>query len=72
MQHPLAVALSHHARSAAWLGRMTGKSRSYVTRVISGDRRPSPDFQRRAAEALAMPESLLFPAAAPQPVVEPV
>lgn len=62
MQHPLTVALSHQARSAAWLGRMTGKSRSYVTRVIGGQRKPSPDFRQRAAAALNVPESFLFPA----------
>lgn len=48
----------------SWLGRKTGKSPSYVLRVTTGERRPSPDFKAKAAEALGVPESLLFPEAA--------
>lgn len=45
----------------SWLARRTGKSPSYVLRVTIGERRPSPEFKARAAEALGVPESLLFP-----------
>lgn len=48
-------------RSASWLARKTGKSPSYVTRVLQGERRPSDDFKCRAAEALGLPLALLFP-----------
>ena len=48
----------------SWLGRKTGKSPSYVLRVTTGARKPSADFKMRAAEALGVPESMLFPAEA--------
>jgi transcriptional regulator with XRE-family HTH domain len=47
----------------SWLARKTGKSPSYVLRVTTGDRRPSPDFKTRAAQALGVPENMLFPEA---------
>ena len=45
----------------SWLARRTGKSPSYVLRVTTGARRPSDDFKVRAADALGVPVSLLFP-----------
>lgn len=45
----------------SWLARKTGKSPSYVLRVTTGERKPSADFKTRAAGALGVPESLLFP-----------
>lgn len=45
----------------SWLGRKCGKSPSYVLRVTTGERKPSPDFKTRAAVALGVPESMLFP-----------
>lgn len=62
MAHPLAAVLISQERTASWLGRRCGKSPSYVLRVINGERRPSADFRRRAAQLLGVPEELLFPA----------
>lgn len=45
----------------SWLARKTGKSPSYVLRVTTGERNPSADFKARAAEALGVPITLLFP-----------
>jgi transcriptional regulator with XRE-family HTH domain len=49
----------------SWLARKTGKSPSYVLRVITGERNPSDDFKAKAAAALGMPVALLFPVADP-------
>lgn len=59
--HPLSAVLSSQERTGAWLARKTGKSPAYVTKVLNGTRRPSPDFRARAADALGVPESLIFP-----------
>jgi len=59
--HPLAAVLERQERSGAWLARKTGKSVSYVARVIAYERRPSEDFKAQAATALGVPQSLLFP-----------
>lgn len=61
MDHPLSTVLRSQERTESWLARKTGKSPSYVWRVIRGERRPSEDFRTRASEALNVPESLLFP-----------
>ena len=61
MTHPLSEALARRERSASWLARKTGKTPSYVSRVMSGERRPSEDFRERAAATLGVPESRLFP-----------
>lgn len=61
MGHPLSAVLESQERTLAWLARKTGKSPSYVTRVISGERNASPDFKRKAAQALSVPEQMLFP-----------
>jgi transcriptional regulator with XRE-family HTH domain len=58
--HRLAAVLAQQERTASWLARRTGKSPSYVARVISGERRPSDDFRARAAATLGVPEALLF------------
>jgi hypothetical protein len=60
--HPLAAVLERQERSGAWLARKTGKSVSYVSYVIAGQRRPSADFKAQAATVLGVPQSLLFPA----------
>ena len=57
----LVAVLVTQERTASWLARKTGKSPSYVTLVIQGKRRPSEDFKTRAAEALGVPTSVLFP-----------
>lgn len=62
-QHPLAAILASQERTLSWLARKTGKSPSYVLRVTTGDRRPSPDFKARTAEVLGVPEILIFPEA---------
>lgn len=59
--HPLIAVLATQERTAAWLARKTGKSPSYITRVLNGERRPSDEFKARAAEALNVPADLLFP-----------
>ncbi len=59
--HPLAEVLTAQERTASWLARRTGKSPSYVWRVLNGERNPSEDFKRRASEALNVPVGLLFP-----------
>lgn len=61
MGHPLSAVLAEQERSAAWLARKTGKSAAYVTKVLNGTRRPSDEFKAKAAEALGVPGSLLFP-----------
>lgn len=61
MEHPIAATLAAQERSGSWLARRTGKSVSYVNRVINRERRPSEDFKRRAADALNVPITLLFP-----------
>lgn len=64
MGHPLTEVLASQERDQSWLARKTRKSPSYVSRVITGERKPSDDFKTRAATALGVPESLLFPAEA--------
>ena len=66
--HPLISVLDSQERTSAWLARKTGKSPTYVTLVVQGKRRPSPEFRSRAAETLGVPEALLFPEY--QPVTE--
>ena len=61
MGHPLADVLVSQERTLSWLARKTGKSPSYVLRVTTGERKPSADFRARAAEALGVPEPMLFP-----------
>lgn len=61
MAHPLQAVLESQERSGAWLARKTNKSAAYVTKVLNGTRRPSPDFQARAADALGVPVAILFP-----------
>lgn len=70
LAHPLLAALESQERPASWLARKTGKSPAYVTKVINGTRRPSQDFQVRAAIALGTPIEVLFPTPEPTPTVE--
>ena len=62
MEHRLSAVLGQQERTASWLARKTGKSPSYITRVLQGTRRPSQDFKDRAALALGIPADMLFPA----------
>ena len=61
MQHPLSAVLASQERTGSWLARRCGKSPAYVSLVIVGKRRPSADFRARAAEALGVPVTILFP-----------
>lgn len=65
MLEALRSELEEQERSAAWLARKTGMSPSYVTRILNGERRPSPEFQRRASDALGVPAEQLFEAPLP-------
>lgn len=62
VSHPLSGVLESQERTGAWLARKTGKSPAYVTKVLNGTRRPSDDFKARAADALGVPVTLIFPA----------
>lgn len=61
MEHPLIAILAAQERTASWLARKTGKSPSYVARVLNRERRPSAEFRSKAAAALGVPEALAFP-----------
>lgn len=65
MSHPLSDVLASQERTLSWLARKTGKSPSYVLRVTTGERNPSPDFKAKAAVAVGVPVGLLFPAPDP-------
>lgn len=64
MGHPLSDVLASQERTLSWLARKTGKSPSYVLRITTGERNPSAEFKAKAAAALGVPESMLFPEAA--------
>lgn len=70
MGHPITDVLAKQERTLSWLARKTGKSPSYVLRVTTGERRASSDFRARAALALGVPESLLFPEVGGDPMRE--
>ena len=61
VQHPLTATLETQGRSARWLAKRVGVSPAYITRVIQGERTASSEFKGKVAEALGVPESLLFP-----------
>lgn len=61
MTAELKLMLAQQERTAAWLARKTGVDPSLVTRILNGERRPSPEFKARAADALGVPATLLFP-----------
>jgi transcriptional regulator with XRE-family HTH domain len=48
-------------RKATWLAEQTGVSVSLVTRIRKGQRNPSAEFRAKAAAALEVGESELFP-----------
>lgn len=62
MAHPLSDVLASQDRSHSWLARKTDVSVSLVIRIVKGERKPSADFKAKAAAALGVPESMLFPA----------
>lgn len=61
MDTHLAEILDAQGRRRDWLAAQTGVSPSLVTMISRGQRSPSADFRRRAAEALGVPEDELFP-----------
>lgn len=58
---PTERVLEQQGRSIAWLARKTGVSVSYAHRMLHGERPVTPEFRAAAAEALGVPEDLLFP-----------
>lgn len=53
--------MREQGRKATWLAEVIGVSPATVTRVRKGQRTPSPEFRAKAAAALEMDESDLFP-----------
>ena len=53
--------MEEQGRKATWLAEQTGFSSALISRVRSGERRPSPAFKRAAAKALEMTVDELFP-----------
>lgn len=52
--------LEQQGRTIAWLARKTGVSVAYAWRMLKGERPLTPAFRAGAAEALGVPEDLLF------------
>lgn len=61
----LRTVMQRQGRRHVWLAEQTGKSPSYITRVLNGERNPSPEFRIAAAKALGMDERDLFEEAKP-------
>ncbi|MEW6223212.1 MAG: helix-turn-helix transcriptional regulator [Chloroflexota bacterium] len=53
--------LEQQGRSIAWLARKAGVSVAYAWRMLRGERPLTAEFRAAAAEALGVPEDLLFP-----------
>lgn len=53
--------LDQQGRTIAWLARKTGVSVSYAWLMLQGKRPITAEFRARAAEALGVPEDILFP-----------
>jgi hypothetical protein len=58
--HPLWTILAHQGRSLAWLARRTGYSEQLVRSVSCGRRNASHEFRAKCADALDLPEFVLF------------
>jgi transcriptional regulator with XRE-family HTH domain len=59
---PTERVLEQQGRSIAWLARKAGVSVSYAFRMLRGERPITDAFRASAAEALGVPEDILFPA----------
>ncbi len=59
-EHPIWLILDHQGRSLTWLARKSGISLSHVKNVKCGFARMTPKFRMRCAEALDLPEQVLF------------
>ena len=53
--------LEQQGRSIAWLARKAGVSVPYAWRMLRGERPLTGEFKTASAEALGVPEALLFP-----------
>lgn len=56
--------LEEQGRQLTWLARKAGVSVSYASLMIAGKRPLTDEFKAAAAEALGVPEDILFPAEA--------
>jgi transcriptional regulator with XRE-family HTH domain len=55
--------LAQQGRTMSWLARKTGVSVSYAWLMLRGKRPLTDEFRARSAEALGVPEDILFPVA---------
>jgi len=53
--------LDQQGRSVSWLARKAGVAVSQAWRMLNGERTLTAEFRKAAAEALGVPEDLLFP-----------
>lgn len=58
---PTERVLEQQGRSIAWLARKADVSVSYAHRMLHGERPLTVEFRAAAAEALGVPEDILFP-----------
>ena len=59
---PVERVLSKQGRQLTWLAEKAGVSISYASLMISGKRPLTAEFRAAVAEALGVPEDILFPA----------
>lgn len=59
--------LEQQGRTIAWLARKAGVSVAYAWRMLRGERPLTAEFRASVAEALGVPDDLLFTAAGPVP-----
>lgn len=52
--------LEEQERTVSWLARKAGVSVSYAWLMLRGKRPVTPEFRKAAAEALGIPEDILF------------
>lgn len=57
---PIWEILRHQRRSYLWLADRTGYSHSHIKAIATGRFPPSPDFRKKCAFALDLPEHHLF------------
>lgn len=58
---PVEQVLDKQGRSMSWLARKADVSVSYAWRMLKGERPMTNEFRVAAAEALGVPEEILFP-----------
>lgn len=57
--------IEQQGRRHVWFAEQLGVSPSHVTRVMNGEREPGPEFRKKAAALLGVPEAELFPSEEP-------